>query len=229
MAKKKKNEEFNVRDSMIFEKSDRKKADEQGTPKKRGKVFLTVFIIIAILLIGIPWIIVTVIQNPVESLQNNHNPKHTFEQLLEATTETELSTELFNLKNPDVKDKAQVEALLDRLQIKDELGGFDVEIKSDAKPYEITLKFKLSHDVPDDGYDLWEKEMIKYSTAILSLVSNVAQVNWEYPAAEGEKNGAGFTRADAEKFYSLGVPATRFAQSPKSVQLMLNQLGIDLY
>lgn len=229
MAKKKKTEEFSVKDSMIFEKSDRKKADEDGGKPKKRKTFLVVFAVIVALLVAVPWIIVTVIDSPIESMQNNATPKHTFEQLLEATSETEISAELFALKNPDITDPEKVKALLDRLQIDDELGEYEFTVKNDAKPYEITLKFKLSHDVPDDGYDLWEKEMIKYSTAILSMVSNVAQVNWEYPAAEGSKNGAYFTRADAEKLYNLGVPATRFAQSAKSVQLMLNQLGIDLY
>ncbi len=230
MAKKKKTEEFSIKDSMIFKKSDRKKADDDGgKQKKRGKVFVTVFIIIAVLLVAVPWVIVTVMDSPIESLQNDVTPKHSFEQLLEATKETEISAELFELKNPDIKDAEKVMALLDRLQIKDELGSFKLEIKNDAKPYNVTLKFELSHNVPDDGYDLWEKKMIKYSTAILSMVSNIAQVNWEYPAADGGKNGALFTRADAEKLYNLGVPATRFAQSPQSVQLMLNQLGIDLY
>ena len=162
MAKKKKIEEFSVKDSMIFEKSDRKKADEDGGKPKKRKTFLMVFAIIVALLVAVPWIIVTVIDSPIESMQNNATPKHTFEQLLEATAETEISAELFALKNPDIKDITKVQALIDRLQIKDELGEFEISVKNDAKPYEITLKFKLSHDVPDDGYDIWEKEMIKY-------------------------------------------------------------------
>lgn len=57
---------------------------------------------------------------------------------------------------------------------------------------------------------LWD-EGVAYFTEInvTEMFGNSAS------AAEGAKNGAGFTRADAEKFYSLGVPATRFAQNPR--------------
>ena len=63
----------------------------------------------------------------------------------------------------------------------------------------------------------------------MALVSDISEVKWEFPTETGAVTGSGFTRADAEKLMNLGVPVTRFAESETSVQLLLNQLGIDLY
>ena len=235
MAKKKHNDEFSVKDSMIFERSDRKKADEDGAapkkPKKIGKIVRTVFIALGGLLVGVPLGIITVIDSPTESIHNNGLPKHTFEELLDATTPTEDAEKLFAMKNPDITDPSKLSEMLEFLQVRDELGDFELEVQNQAKPYSITLKFKLTHDVPSDGFDRWEHDMIKYSCAVMSMVNNIATVNWEYPSsAEADGTaGAYFTRADAEKYYNLGVTATQFARNSTSVQLMLNQLGIELY
>ncbi len=232
MAKKKPADSFSIKDSMIYERSDRKRADEAEAlpkkPKKHGKIILTVFIIAVILFVGVPWIIVTVVDSPAESIANDGKPDRTYEQILADTVATDKSTELYNMKNPNITDHTAVEALIRHLQIESELGGYTVEIQSDTKPYTVTLSFELSHDVPEDGHDMWEQKMIKYSCAIMSLIDNIAQVNWTFPVSGGT-DGAFFNRADAEKLYNLGVTPATFAKSPQSVQLMLNQLGIDLY
>ena len=231
MAKKNLNEEFSVRDSMLFEKNDRNAEELKGTvkdPKKRKKLITTIVILVFVVFIAVPWIIVTVMKPGSQPYKNDGTPKSSYSELLAKTKATEKSTELFNMKNPDLKDKDAVENLIKYLQLEEKLGGYTIEVQSDSKPYSLTLKFTLSHDVPADGYDSWEQTMIRYSCAILSLVNNISQVSWEYPVANATA-GTYFTRADAEKLYNLGVTAVTFAKSPESVQLMLNQLGIDLY
>ncbi len=224
MAKKREVKPFDLKDTMLYE---RKKIDDtQKKPRNHKKIAAIVIASLLIVLIGIPWLIVTIIKSNSESIVNDGRPKSTYSELLSDVKATEKSTKLHSMKNPDLKDKAAVEALISELQISDELGAYAVEIQSEQKPYEITLKFELSHNVPADGYDMWEQTMIKYSCAILSLANNVAKVNWEFPGMTGEKY---FTRGDAEKLYNLGVTAVTFAKSPESVQLMLTQLGIDIY
>ena len=231
MAKKNLNEEFSVRDSMLFEKNDRKADELKDTvkdPKKRKKLVTTIVILVLVVFIAVPWIVVTVMKPDSQPYRNNGTPKSSYSELLAKTEATEKSTELFNMKNPDLKDKESVERLIAFLQLDGALGEYTVEIQSDSKPYSITLKFNLTHDTPADGHDMWEQTVIRYSCAILSLVNNISQVNWEYPVTNATA-GAYFTRTDAEKLYNLGVTAVTFAKSPESVQLMLNQLGIDLY
>ncbi len=228
MAKKKDVESFGLKDTMLYE---RKKADD--TPKKPRspkKIAMIVVSLVLVVFIGIPWLVVSIVKSNSDSYVNDGQPKKTYSELLSDAKATEKSTELFGMKNPDLKDQAAVEALLDYLQLEYELGSYSVEIQSETKPYSLTLKFDLSHNVPAEGsneQDKWERNMIQYSCAILSLINNIAQVNWEYPVGNST-DGAYFTRADAEKLYNLGVTAVTFAKSPESVQLMLNQLGIDL-
>ena len=231
MAKRNKTEEFSVQSSMLFEKNDRKADELKGTvkdPKKRKKLVTTIVILVFVVFIAVPWLIVTILKPGSQPYKNDGTPKSSYSELLAKTTATEKSTELFGMKNPDLKDKESVESLIKFLQLEEQLGGYTVEVQSDTKPYSLTLKFNLTHDVPADGYDMWEQTVIRYSCAILSLVNNISQVNWEYPVTNATA-GAYFTRTDAEKLYNLGVTAVTFAKSPESVQLMLNQLGIDLY
>jgi hypothetical protein len=233
MAKKKHTDEFSVKNSMIFERSDRKKADEDGAapkkPKNRKRLAMGIVATILIVFIGIPWLIVNIAKSNSDSYINDGQPKKSYSELLSDVEATEKSTELHSLKNPDLKDQAAVERLIAFLQLENELGSYTVEVQNEAKPYTLTLKFKLSHDVPAEGQpDKWEQTVIQYSTAILSLINNIAEVRWEFPVGNGT-GGSYFTRADAEKLYNLGVTAVTFAKTPESVQLMLNQLGIDLY
>ena len=120
--------------------------------------------------------------------------------------------------------------LIAKLKPEEELGQYTVLVQATEKPYTITLKFNSTHDTTqqEDG-NKWETEVIKYSTAIMGLIDNVAQVNWEFPSDENKIEGSFFNRADAEKLMKLGVPISEFAKTPEAVQLLLNQLGIDLY
>ncbi len=233
MAKKKTEEKFTVKDSMIFEKSDRKKAHEEGAapqkPKKRIKLIATICLSVVILLVAVPWLVVTIIESPNEAIINDGKAKNTYQELVDKTEATEFSDKLLQMKNPDLNDTAKLNELVAFLRPEERLGSYTVSAQSVEKPYTVTLKFNSTHDVPEDGEDKWQNTVIKYSCAILALTDNVAQVNWVYPDANGQPAGSYFTRGDAEKFFNLNVPAIRFADSSQSIQLMLNLLGIDLY
>ncbi len=220
--------------STVFKKANR---NENLTPEevklkkqKKTKKIVTVFLVIIILLTVVPWLIVNVVKNPKDDYINPGQPIKSFESLLELTTATEQSTEIYNMKNPDLNDLTAVTALIAKLKPEEELGEYSVLVQATEKPYTITLKFNSTHHTTqqEDG-NKWETEVIKYSTAIMGLIDNVAQVNWEFPSDENNNEGSFFNRADAEKLMKLGVPISQFAKSPEAVQLLLNQLGIDLY
>lgn len=220
--------------STVFKKADRNESltAEEIKLKKQKKIkrIITVFLIIVILLTVVPWLIVNVITSPKDDYVNPGEPTQTFETLLSSTTATEQSTEIYNMRNPDLNDNDAVTALIAKLKLEEELGQYTVLVKATEKPYTITLKFASTHDTTqhEDG-NKWETEVIKYSTAIMGLIDNVAQVNWEFPSDENKTEGSFFNRADAEKLMNLGVPISEFAKTPVAVQLLLNQLGIDLY
>lgn len=233
MAKKKEQGKFTVKDSMIYEKSDRKKADEEGAapkkPKKRIKLIAIICAVIAVLVVVVPWVITMIFDSTNEEIINDGQAKSTYEEMLEKSTATEFSDKLFQMKNPDLNDAKALEELVAFLRPEEKAGSYTISAQSAEKPYTVTLKFDAKHDVEDDNYEEWQTTVIKYSCAILALTDNVAQVNWTYPDANGQPAGTYFTRSDAEKFFNLNVPAIRFADSSESIQLMLNLLGIDLY
>ena len=233
MAKKKTQEKFTVKDSMIFERSDRKKADEDGAapkkPKKRVKLIVAICLSVVILLVAVPWVVVTIIESPNEAIINDGQAKSTYEEMVDKTKATEYSDKLFSMKNPDINDTAKLNELVAFLRPEERIGSYTVSAQATEKPYTVTLKFNAKHDVSDENYEEWQTSVIKYACAILTLTDNVAQVNWTYPDANGQPAGTYFTRSDAEKFFNLNVPAIRFADSSQSIQLMLNLLGIDLY
>ena len=233
MAKKKLEENFTVRDSMIFEKSDRKKADEEGAapkkPKKRVKPVVAICLSVLILFVAVPWLVVTIIESPNEAIINDGKAKNTYQELVDKTKGTEFSDKLLQMKNPDLNDTAEIIELVAFLRPEERIGSYTISVQSAEKPYNVTIAFKSIHDVSDNSYDKWHTNVIKYSCAILALVDNIAQVNWEYYDSSGQKVKSLFNRGDAEKFFNLNVPAIRFADSSQSIQLMLNLLGIDLY
>ena len=231
MSKKKETKEFTVKDSMIFQKSDRTKHEKGENSKKMskaGKIILTCFIAAAILFVGVPLLIVMLFGNKKPDYTNDGVTTLTYSEMVAMTEATDKSTEILALKNPDLNDAEAVKKLIATLKPEEKLGGYSVEIQSAEKPYSITLKFNLSHDLGEDAADKWNTTVIKYSTAILCLCDNVAQVNWEYPVNDG-KDGAFFNRADAEKYLNLSVEPSQLAASSESVQLMLSLLGIDIY
>ncbi len=234
MAKKKNEEKkFTVKDSMIFERSDRKKADEQGTAAKKSKalpIALAISLAVVILFVGVPWLVVTIIKSSNSDIVNDGKPKFTYEQMVEKTTPTEAATQLFNMKNPDLTDQQAVEKMIRYLGIENELGKFTVEVRCTEKPYTIILTFEDAHKTVEAGeVDAWTNRVASYASAILALTDDVAQVRWLSPNESGLLDGAGFTRDDAKDFFNLGVPAIKFAESPTTVQAMLNMLGIDIY
>ena len=217
------------KDSTVLSKPEHNKNTNDKKPRSIKKIALTVFIVLILVLVVIPFIIVKILTALNGTIVNDGTARLTYSQLLQRTEPTDYSDELFTLKNPEITDIDGINRLVNYLQIDSTLGEYTVSVKSDQRPYELTLNFKLSHDESGETGEIWNQRVIKYSCAIMSLMDDISQVNWQYPDSNGNNKGNYFTRADAESFYNLHIAATKFAESSKSVQLMLNQLGIELY
>ncbi len=234
MGKKRtvKQDGFDFENSTLFGKSGREKntdGNAAAAKSRRLKTATTVFAAVIVLIIAVPLIIIAIAGKHNSDIINDGQPKHSYEELLEHTEATEHSKALFNMKNPELSDAEAVSALISYLKSEERLGSYSVEIQSTEKPYSVTFKFDLTHDVGAEGEDEWELGMIKYSCAVMALADNVAQVNWEYPIEGGKTDGSFFNRGDADKLMNLGIPIERFAESDVAIQLLLNQLGIDIY
>ncbi len=236
MSKKRKtpSESFKLENTSLYNKTDRDSEltkEELLKLKKRKRTrVIAIFVSLVVLLVAVPTIVIGIITSPNEEIINSGEARQTYQTLLELTEATDRSTELYNMRNPELTDTEAVTALIAKLQPEEELGSYTVMVKADEKPYTVTLKFDLTHDTTEteDG-NKWETEVIKYSAAIMGLIDNIAQVSWEFPLSDGTTEGSFFNRADAEKLMSLNVPVSDFGKSPTAVQLLLNQLGIDLY
>ncbi len=236
MSKKRKanNEDIKFENTSLYKKAARDgdlTAEEIKLKKRKKHIKIGIVLVSIIVLLAIvPWIVVGIITAPNYDIINTGETTRTYQSMLENVKATAHSTELFNMKNPDLNNTDAVTTLISKLNLEEELGTYTVSVQASEKPYTVTLKFDKPHDMTlsEDG-NKWETEVIKYSTAIMGLIDNIAQVNWEYPI-DGEKtDGKFFNRADAEKFMKLNVPIARFGESERSVQLLLNLLGIDLY
>ena len=225
MSKKKQPENPKLTSTVFSDPIEKGKTQKKH---KAGKIIFICFIAAAILFIGVPMLIIMFFGNSGDDYTNQGTTELSFYEMVEMTEATEKSTELLGMKNPDLKDTAAVQSLISTLQLDEDLGSYTVNIQNDSKPYSITLKFNLTHDLSGDTADKWNSDVIKYSTAILCLCDNVAQVNWEYPVNDGI-DGAFFNRADAQKYFKLNVPPEAFSESSESIQLMLGLLGIDIY
>lgn len=232
--KRKKNNENNLENSTVFNKTENANilsAEEIKQKKKRKtKIIALVSVLIIALIIGVPAIVIGVINAPNDEIINSGESVLTFQQRLDDTTASENAKELFDLKNPDLSDTESVEALISKLRPEDQLGSYTVSVQAAEKPYTVSFKFNSPHDMTvTDNDNLWKVDMIQYATVIMGLIDNVAQVNWEFPLDDGTTESSFFTRSDAKDFLKLGVNVDEFAKSPEGIQLLLNLNGIELY
>lgn len=211
-----KNSEYGNSNSTVF--SDPKKKGE--TPKKpKGKIILIVVAVLLVLFVAVPWLIVKVANSG-----DGKRPVTPFSSRVEATKADQMAISLFELKNSDIRNNDANSKILSALPMAGELGGFTFSLKTDSKPYRLTLSFNDSHDTSLE--DWYKTALIKYSCVLLALIENADEIGWSYPNETGAAVTEGyFTRADAEKF--LKTPVSYYAESSQSIQLLLNELGIE--
>ncbi len=226
-----KNENFSKENSTVFSKPQRISNEEIKAQKsRRKKAVIALAVIIVLIFVVAPWIVVKLVTPSNKDYINDGQPKFSYSELIERVDlVNEPAKKLYGMKNPDLKETAKVQEIINMLTVDSQLGEFDIAIQNDEKPYSITFKFKGIHTVPTEGVDEWENEMRPLACAVMALIDGAAQVNWEFPNEKDEIQTGFFNRGNADEYMNLNVSIERFAESETAVQLLLNQLGIDLY
>lgn len=126
---------------------------------------------------------------------------------------------LFDSKNDYVGDAAGDTALLSQLGV-DALGSYTLELQTDTAPYGLTVVFAKE---PTDAAQ-FNEAMEKNGCVLLALIDNLDSVSWTYPEDEARSTKT-ISREMAGEI--AGGDIGSFGDSAKSVQALLDQLGLE--
>ena len=218
MSNQKKCESESKQKSTIFSDPHREKSSEKVGKRK---IITTVIVVLLVVFIVVPWVIVKVVDIANDSSKPKALPFETRVQRAEAD---EQAIKLFAAKNEAVSDEEKDAVLLSILKVSQNCGAFTIELRTDAKPYRLTMNFKEAHD--ESMNEWFENTMVKYSCVLLALIEDADQIGWHCPSSSyGNEVSGYFTRSDAEKF--LNIKVARYGESENSIQLLLNELGLN--
>lgn len=215
MRKRKADKCSEFEQSTVLSKPD---SDRKATkPRKKGRIIAWILTILVVVFVVIPWAIVQIANIA------NSDPKPTFDQRLKNVTVYENAAEVYKLKAADGMDKEAIRAIVEKFEVADYCGQFELKAEKVNDEVVITFVFQEAHDSSRDEW--FKMQMIRYSCALCALVDNVQKVSWEYPGSANGANGGFFTRGDADKF--LGYSAMLYGATDKGVQLLLSDLGLE--
>ncbi|MDO4311883.1 MAG: M56 family metallopeptidase [Eubacteriales bacterium] len=125
---------------------------------------------------------------------------------------------LLTLSNPYVGDAPADGELIQALAIAPKIPR-TLELKTDDKPYALILHFK---EAPEQEFVFYQ-EMLKKSTALLTFIENLDQVEWTYSIeAKGSERRFCLTREQAEKLLDV-ESLDKFTDSAENLQMYLEQ------
>lgn len=131
-------------------------------------------------------------------------------------------SELFQNKNEYVGDVSANGKILELLKIRETLGDYTIELKTDEVPYSIKLNFIE----PVSNKEYFEKEFRGKAYLILALIDNVDEVQCIYSDTEntdGKVTEITVTRQQATD--ALGRDIKSYAQSETDIEELLGQLN----
>ena len=184
-----------VKESTVLSDPKRKGKHEKKRVS-RGKIALWVVAVVLAVFVAIPWGIVQVVK-----LVNN-KPMPTFEERLSGTRVFAEATKVYTLKTADGMTEGACESIAEALLIDDYCGEFQFTVIQNGDGVVGHFKFTGRHDASRDEW--FKMQMIRYASAMMTLVDNMHKVTWEYPDT-GNSTGGSFTRNDIELL--LGYPA----------------------
>lgn len=120
---------------------------------------------------------------------------------------------VYELKNEYIGNASSDGAILQELQISNNLGSYTTELETDSEPYVLRLCFEKE---PADT-DTFDSKMLEYSYLILALIDNADEVQWQYPV--GDTLHTGYCSMEVAKS-NLGVDVKKYGTSlPKFEKL----------
>lgn len=133
------------------------------------------------------------------------------------------ANQLYKGRNPYIGDVSANGKLASLLGISKELGNFKNELQTSSEPYGWTLRFEESAS----NSAVFEERMRAYACVLIALTDNLGQVSWTYTVETQDgpvtRNGS-ITEKEGSEY--VGAPVKSFADSPDSVQKLLDLLEI---
>ncbi|REG04795.1 uncharacterized protein DUF4825 [Pelolinea submarina] len=141
----------------------------------------------------------------------------------EITDNTGFAQMLAGKRNPFVGDASADGALLEALNISEDLGAYTFELQTDEEPY--TLRILFTDNVTDPA--ALGQEMRKNAVLLLALIDNVSEVQWQYTAgvsSDIEENQIKESLTLDQINALLGGDVKTYGQTAEKVQSLLDWL-----
>lgn len=130
--------------------------------------------------------------------------------------------ELFKNKNSFIGDASADMSLLNLMNIEKDLGTYTIELETDSDINSIKLVFNN----PVSDSETFDTNMYNRSYLILALIENADEVEWSYPN-ENDNLITYMSLNKEEASDTLGTNIKDFGKSKKSVEKLLNKIGIE--
>lgn len=128
---------------------------------------------------------------------------------------TQQAFTLYEAKNPYIGNAPANGKLAQILQTGTKVGPFLNQLYTSAEPYAWELQFK------EELTDAQVEEMRRHACVLLAMIGNCGEIRWTYPQ-DGVQVEGSLSREQAKQL--LGKEAADFAQSPQTVQQLLDEL-----
>ena len=133
------------------------------------------------------------------------------------------ANDLYQAKNPYIGNASAGGKLAQTLGIAWKLGNFQNELQTTKEPYGWTLNFE--DGVPNSA--VFEERIRDYACVLMALTGNLGEVGWTYTveleSGPAERSGS---ITEAECSQRAGGPIKGFAESPETVQELLDRLNL---
>ena len=129
---------------------------------------------------------------------------------------------LYDLRNPYIGDASADSALLQAMDIYNQLGSFTIELETQAEPYILRLNF--ADEITDAT--MFNTAMNAYAMLLLALIDNASEIQWRYNYTDISTGGSGIftgslTTADAT-IALTGSDIKSYGQSVDKLQQLLD-------
>lgn len=137
---------------------------------------------------------------------------------------SDIALNMYNARVDDISDTAQVAQLVEATDMRDEMGGYMVTLKTKDGVNTITIAYEKELN---EGEELaFDESATWYAEQFLALVEEADVVKWSY-SIDGAKEKTVKTLTTEQADELLGTSVKGYSETPELVQTLLNnQKGI---
>ncbi len=137
---------------------------------------------------------------------------------------SDVALDMYNARVDDIKDTAQVAQLVEAADMREELGGYLITLKTKEGVNTLVIAFERTLK---EGENLtFDEAATWYAEQMLALIEEADVIKWTY-IIEGQKDRVvrELTREQSDEL--LGTETSGYSETPELVQTLLhNQKGI---